>query len=322
MALFSSPPQSVCILRLSAIGDVCNAIAAAQAIKAQWPDTDITWIAGKAEAALLTPLLPDVTVIPFDKKAGVKGMQAVWKALDGKRFDALLHMQTAIRASLLSLGIKAKHKLGFDKVRVSDLQQYFTNVKVPSPQSLHVLDGFMAFTETLGLQPQTPTWTMPIREEDSQWAKAQLGDKPTLIVAPAASKAFKNWTAEGYAAVIEHAIHQGFNVILAGGPGQIEIDLGQAIENQISRPVKNLIGKTTLLQLLALEKEASLVLAPDSGPAHLANAVNTPVIGLYAHHNPARTGLIIGDTMWSVLTLKPLKRRQEKTLAKCLGAPA
>ncbi|MDD1782053.1 glycosyltransferase family 9 protein [Enterovibrio sp. ZSDZ35] len=290
MALFSTPPQSICVLRLSAIGDVCNAIAAVQAIKTQWPDTDITWIAGKAEAALLTPLLPTITVIPFDKKAGFKGMQAVWKALDGKHFDALLHMQTAIRASLLSLGIKAKFKLGFDKTRVSDLQQYFTNVKVPSPQSLHVLDGFMAFTETLGLKPQKPTWTLPIRDEDTAWAKAQLGDKPTLVVAPAASKAFKNWTAEGYAAVIEHTIDKGFDVILAGGPGQIEIDLGHAIENQISRQVKNLIGKTTLLQLLALEKEAALVLAPDSGPAHLANAVNTPVIGLYAHHNPARTG--------------------------------
>ncbi|AMG30455.1 lipopolysaccharide heptosyltransferase family protein [Grimontia hollisae] len=290
MALFTTPPQSLCILRLSAIGDVCNAMAAVQAIQSQWPDTRITWIAGKAEAALLTPLLPDVTVIAFDKKQGIKGMKAVWQSLKGQQFDALLHMQSAIRASVLSLGIKAKYRLGFDKVRASDLQSWFTNIKVPSPASPHVLDGFMAFTEMLGLAPQTPTWKISLAKEDIVWAKAQLRDKPTLIVAPAASKAFKNWTAEGYAAVIEHAMKKGFDVILAGGPGQIEIALGQAIENQLSQPVKNLIGKTTLLQLLALEKEASLVLAPDSGPAHLANAVNTPVIGLYAHHNPARTG--------------------------------
>ncbi|SFP32511.1 heptosyltransferase I [Enterovibrio norvegicus DSM 15893] len=290
MALFSAPPQSLCILRLSAIGDVCNAIAAVQAIRQQWPKTQLTWIAGKAEAALLTPLLPDVTVIAFDKKQGFKGMQAVWKALKGQRFDALLHMQSAIRASMLSVGIKAKYKLGFDKARASDLQQWFTNVKVPSPASPHVLDGFMAFTEALGLKPQVPTWTLPLSESDIAWAKGQLSTKPALVVAPAASKAFKNWTAEGYAGVIEHALDKGFNVILAGGPGKIEVELGQAIENRLTRPVTNLIGKTTLLQLLALEQEADLVLAPDSGPAHLANAVNTPVIGLYAHHNPARTG--------------------------------
>ena len=132
MALFSTPPKSLCILRLSAIGDVCNAIAAVQAIQKQWPKTEITWIAGKAEAALLTPLLPQVSVIAFDKKQGWKGMRAVWSALNGQRFDALLHMQSAIRASLLSVGIKAKHKLGFDNIRASDLQQWFTNVKVPS----------------------------------------------------------------------------------------------------------------------------------------------------------------------------------------------
>ncbi|USH02596.1 glycosyltransferase family 9 protein [Grimontia kaedaensis] len=290
MALFSTAPQSLCILRLSAIGDVCNAVAAVQAIQTQWPKTKITWIAGKAEAALLTPLLPNVTVIAFDKKQGFKGMKAVWQSLKGQKFDALLHMQSAIRASLLSIGIKAKYRLGFDKVRASDLQSFFTNIKVTSPQSPHVLDGFMAFTETLGLQPQTPTWSLPIANEDLTWAKDQLSGKPTLVVAPAASKAFKNWTAEGYAAVIAHALSKGFEVILAGGPGKIEVELGQAIERQLSQPVKNLIGKTTLLQLLALERHASLVLAPDSGPAHLANAVGTPVIGLYAHHNPARTG--------------------------------
>ncbi len=290
MTLFTSPPRSICILRLSAIGDVCNAIASVQTIQQQWPQTRITWIAGNAETAFLRPLLPNVKVIAFDKQLGFRGIQAVWKILNNQYFDALLHMQCAIRASLLSVGIKAKYKLGFDQIRAHDLQLWFTNVKVPSPTSLHVLDGFMAFTETLGLKQQTPTWTLPLADTDIMWAKAQLNEKPTLIVAPAASKTFKNWIVEGYAAVIEHAINKGFNIVLTGGSGKIEIELGDNIEAMLTHPVTNLIGKITLLQLISLEKEASLVLAPDSGPAHLANAVGTPVIGLYAHHNPERTG--------------------------------
>ncbi len=67
MALFSSPPASLCILRLSAIGDACNASAMVQAIQRQWPTTKITWVMGKAEAQLLGDL-PGVRVIPFDKK--------------------------------------------------------------------------------------------------------------------------------------------------------------------------------------------------------------------------------------------------------------
>lgn len=217
-------------------------------------------------------------------------MRDVWRVLNGRRFDALLHMQTAIRASALSLGIKARYRLGFDATRVSDLQQWFTNIKVPSPDSLHVLDGFMAFVETLGVNPAPANWTLTLPEQDMIWANSVIGESPTLIVAPAASKAFKNWTAEGYAAVIEHASQRGFNVILAGGPGKTEIELGKAIERLLNTDVSNLIGQTSLLQMMALEKKAALVIAPDSGPAHLANAVGTPVIGLYAHHNPARTG--------------------------------
>ena len=290
MSLFSTPPKSICILRLSAIGDVCNAIAAIQAIQQQWPQTAITWIAGKAEASLLAALLPSVTVITYDKQQGITGMRAIWQQLDQHRFDALLHMQTAIRASILSIGIKASYKLGFDKVRRSDMQQWFTNSWVPSPRSPHVLDGFMAFTETLGIKPQSPSWQIRLSLQDKSWAAMQLGDKPSLIVAPASSKAFKNWHIDGYAKVISHAQAKGFEVFLIGSPANNEVALGQAIEAKLSAPINNLIGKTTLLQSLALIAQAKLVLAPDSGPVHLANAVNTPVIGLYAHHNPARTG--------------------------------
>ncbi len=290
MALFTSAPNALCILRLSAIGDVCNAIAAVQAIEKQWPTTKITWIAGKAEAALLTPLLPNVQVISFDKKQGVKGMLTIWKTLKHIHFDALLHMQTAIRASLISLGIKATYRLGFDKERVSDLQQFFTNIKVPSPNSPHVLDGFMAFTHTLGIAPVAPSWEITLSDQDAEWAKATLGESPSVILAPAASKAFKNWTIDGYVGLVEHMHAQGFRVFLVGGPSPLEIEIGAQIETKANVPVDNLIGKTSLLQLIALEKFTQVVIAPDSGPAHLANAVNTPVMGLYAHHNPARTG--------------------------------
>lgn len=290
MPLFTQAPATICVLRLSAIGDVCNAIAAVQAIEKYWPTTQVTWIAGKAEAALLAPLLPNVRVIAFDKNQGFTGMRAIWRALSSTHFDALLHMQTALRASLLSLGIKARHRLGFAKDRSSDLQHLFINHYVPSPSSQHVLDGFMAFSHALGVPQAPPSWDLQLGESDLAWAKQQLCDKPTLLVAPASSKAFKNWHAQGYADVINHAQQQGFAVILAGGPSQMDVTLGEQIMQKLTLPAHNLIGKTTLLQMLALIKQVQLVLSPDSGPAHLANALGTPVIGLYAHHDPQRTG--------------------------------
>ncbi|WP_277207862.1 glycosyltransferase family 9 protein [Vibrio misgurnus] len=290
MALFQSAPHSLCILRLSAIGDVCNTIAAVQAIQRQWPQTRITWVTGKLEAELIK-ILPDIRVIIFDKKLGWRAYIQLWRQLKQQRFDALLHMQYALRASIATLGIKARYKLGFDAARSQDFQTWFTNVKVPSPNKMHVLDGLLAFVEHLGIRDTEPKWSLTCQSDDLAWAEAQFQTKQSrLVVVPGASKAYKNWTAQGYAEVIEHAQQQGWQVILAGSPAQIEQDLATKIEQVLTNPVLNLVGKSSLQQMLALLATADLVIAPDTGPAHMANAMNTPVIGLYAHHNPERTG--------------------------------
>jgi len=290
MPLFLRAPEALCLIRLSAIGDCVNAVAMVQAIQRQWPQTKITWIMGKAEASLLHDL-PGVEIIAFDKNAGFRAYTSIWKQLRHHRFDALLHMQSALRASLLTLGIKAGKTLGFDQQRAGDGQSLFTNHKVPSPQSPHVLDGFMAFAAELGVQDLTPQWHIPITEADNDWAKQNInGEKPTLLIAPSASKAYKNWTKEGYAALADHAVAQGFQVMLCGGPAAQEKQFAEEISALCQHKPVNLVGQTTLKRLLALIKHATLVLAPDTGPAHMATAVGTPVIGLYAHHNPARTG--------------------------------
>lgn len=290
MALFSSAPYSICVLRLSAIGDVCNAIAAVQAIQNQWPETKITWITGKQEAQLINEL-PNIQVIIFEKKQGLKAYQRLWSELKEQQFDALLHMQYAFRASIATLGIKAHYKLGFDAERSQDFQHLFTNIKVKSPSKPHVLDGLMAFVERLGVRELQPKWHLTYSEAERQWAKQQLSSaKRNLVVVPAASKAYKNWTSQGYAEVITHAQRLGWNVILAGSPAKIEQELAKSIEQKLSYPVLNIVGKSQLKEMLALLDLADLVIAPDTGPAHMANAMNTPVIGLYAHHNPQRTG--------------------------------
>ncbi|WP_394153142.1 glycosyltransferase family 9 protein [Vibrio maritimus] len=291
MSLFSQPPKSICILRLSALGDVCNTIAAVQAIQSYWPSVSVTWVTGGLEAKLIRDL-PGVDVVVFDKKAGWRGYTQLWKQLKDQQFDALLHMQYAFRASIATLGIKAKYKLGFDKARSQDLQHLFTNVKVPSPSKLHVLDGLMAFTQRLGVPATSPKWSLDYPAEARSWSEGIISQdsKRNLVIVPAASKGYKNWTAEGYAQVIQHAVELGWNIILGGSPAQIEIELGEQIERLCPNLVTNLIGQTDIMQMLALIDRADLVLAPDTGPTHMANAIATPVIGLYAHHNPLRTG--------------------------------
>ncbi|HIF9231016.1 glycosyltransferase family 9 protein [Photobacterium damselae subsp. damselae] len=288
MALFTTPPQSICILRLSAIGDVCHAIAVVQAIQQHWPETKITWIVGKTEAQLIH-VLPNINVVSFDKKAGWQGIKSVWHSLKNQKFDVLLDMQVAFRASVLSLGIKARYKIGFSKERAKEGQWLFTNKKLPQTKAPHVLDNFAEFAHYLGVPFTSPQWHIPLSEDNISFAKQYI-KQPTLIISPAASKDERNWIPERYATVADYAIEKGLNVILCGSPTQREQKLGQVIEQQCSYPIINLIGKTSLLQLTALLKYASVVIAPDSGPAHLATTQGTPVIGLYGHSNPTRTG--------------------------------
>lgn len=289
MALFSTPPQSLCILRLSAIGDVCHAIAVVQAIQAHWPSTKITWVTGKIEAQLIGDL-PGIEVVVFDKKAGWAGMKAVWAALKGQQFDALLHMQVALRASALSLGIKARYRVGFGKNRTKEGQWLFTNRHLPDTNSFHVLDNFADFARYLGVPFDQPHWNIPLSDEDTAFARQQINQHPTLIISPAASKDERNWLTERYAQLADYANEKGMQVILCGSPALREVTLGQAIEQLCQHPVKNLIGQTSLKQLTALLGQAAVVVAPDTGPAHLATTQGTPVIGLYAHSNPQRTG--------------------------------
>ncbi|GAB57665.1 glycosyltransferase family 9 protein [Rheinheimera nanhaiensis] len=288
--------NSICILRLSAIGDVCNAVSVVQGIQRQYPAAKITWVIGKVEAALLAGL-PGVRFVVFDKKQGKAAYRQLRQALKHDYFDVLLHMQVAFRANLASLCINAARKIGFDWHTAKELHALFMRDRIkPAPRS-HVLDGFRQFAKAIGVTVealgQTPSWQLPIAEADARWAQEQLaatGRHRIFIISPAASKAERNWLPERYAAVADYAAEQGFAVVLCGGPTELERNLSQAILAQAKHPITDLTGKTSLKQLLALLKHASLILAPDTGPAHMAVAVGTPVIGLYGHSNPDRTG--------------------------------
>ena len=281
-------PLSLCILRLSAIGDVCHTLAVVQAIQRQYPDAEITWIIGKTEAMLMQDL-PNVTLIPFDKKSSWKNIFTIWKQLSHKRFDFLLSMQTAFRASILSLGIKADKKIGFNKDRAREMQWLFTNQKVEQTTSPHVLDGQMMFAKAIGVTDLTPKWQLPISMETVEKAKQWLDPmRKNVVISPCSSKAEKDWLIERYAEIANWLIAQNINVILVGSPAKRELEMTAYIQ-QLAPNVQNLVGKTSLKELAALLKLADLVISPDTSSAHIASIQGTPVIGLYAIHNPRRT---------------------------------
>jgi len=289
----SSSKLSVCVLRLSAIGDVCNAVAAIQALQKTHPKAKITWIIGRIEHSLLEGM-PGIEFVVFDKRQGKQALAEFKQTMKGREFDVLLHMQVALRASLLSRHIKAKRRIGFDRVRSKELQRWFINERIRPRAQAHVLEGFFDFVIQLGVSTDaehSPTWNIPVRDTDQahidQWVTP---DTSALVIVPAASNQERNWIAERYAQVADHASQKGFQVFVCGGPTDAEKRLADTISSFCRMPVTNLVGHTSLKQLLCLLGRAQLVVCPDTGPAHMAVSQGTPVIGLYGHSNPARTG--------------------------------
>jgi heptosyltransferase I len=239
-------------------------------------------------------LVEGVELIIVDKRAGLSGLRNLREQLRGRQFDILLHMQLALRASVMARTVNAPIKVGFDRERAREMQWLFTNEQITPRTREHVLDSFFGFLATLGIRERVLRWDIPLPPDAQMYAEKLIPDsRPTLVISPCSSHALRNWPADRYAAVADYAFReQGMRIILAGGPTTLERETGVAIARLLSKetPVVNQIGKDTLPQLLALLRRARVLIAPDSGPVHMATMVGTPVIGLYAATNPARSG--------------------------------
>src|SRR5689334_24247480 len=303
-------PEKVCLLRLSAIGDCCHVVPLLRTLQDAWPRTRFSWVVGKLEAKLMS-LIPDVELITVDKAAGLSAyrhLRAEMRRRGG--FDLLLHLQLSIRASAAAACIPAPVKLGFDKPRARELQWLFTNARVAPRQREHVLDSFMGFADALGIAHKRLRWDLPLPSTALAYAEHLIPDsQPTLLISACSSHRLRNWSAERYAALADYAhARHGMRVILCGGPSAIEREMGDAIVRLARAPLQNQVAKDTLPQLLVLLARATVLVSPDSGPAHMATMVDTPVIGLYAATNPARSGPYL-SRLWCVNAYPEAARR-------------
>jgi heptosyltransferase I len=287
-----SKPESICVLRLSAIGDTCHALAVIRRIQDNWPDAGVTWIIGRTEATLMEDI-PDIDFVVFDKSLGLAAYRNVRDALRGRHFDVALCMHASLRANLLIGKIPATTRIGFDKARAKDFQWLFTDRRIPAAQGEHAMEAMMGFASAIGAAETPLRWEIPIPDADCEFAAQYVqAGRPLVVISPCSSQRarnFRNWRRDHFATVIEHLETQhGAQVLLTGGRSELESEYGAHLAAH-SKAV-NLVARSTLKQLAALIKAADLVICPDSGPAHMATALGTSVVGLYATSNPQRTG--------------------------------
>lgn len=317
-------PNSLCVLRLSALGDCINAFGLIGGLKRTYPQLKLTWVLDQRFASLfcdeqghdLVPMLR----VDFKNQ----GLSAAWQLKKRLKelqkedestycFDTLLNMQTSIKSSLCSLMIKAPHKYGYDDERSREGQKFFVNHQISSPDNPHVMAGFMAFAEACGLPIAEPYWDFKLDPYIIDKAKCLVNHEKVFALCPCSAKEAKNWTLDGYVEIAKYAQNKGMCVVLLGGNNHIEQSMCQAISEQCPNVV-NLCGKTNLRELAAMLSISKLALAPDSGSMHLASALGTPVVGLFAIHDDHRVGpwnfMDLNVSVYHKLASKELKGKE------------
>lgn len=291
-----APPREICIVMLSAIGDAVHVLPVANALKRHWPDTRITWIIQSVPHQLVRHHPAIDRFLIFRRRRGLdawEGFQELARQYPQKPYDLLLGLQVYFKAGILTGLAPARVKLGFDRERARDLNWLFTDERIPFHGQRHVQDQYLEFLEHLGVDPHPVRWGITLTSAERQ-AQARFLDemgRPVCAVVVGTSKRAKNWHAEGYARVLEvlESDH-GLRPVLVGGPSPVEREMArQVMAATRARTVVDTLGDDLRRLVWTLEGSA-LVISPDTGPLHIARALETPVVGLYGYTNPKRTG--------------------------------
>jgi len=306
--------MQVALVRLSAIGDCTLVLPVVRALLKQQPELELHWIISNAAYSLLkNSTHPRLHFITIEKPKSISDYRALKKQLSPIKFDAVLAMQASARANLIYPLIKSTRKIGFDKTRARDWQWLFTNEKIAFVDE-HLHDSFKRFAERLThstLEVTADDWLIQ-PSEDSQQSVLELNlPEQFVVINPAASKLERCWSIENYVHLIQQ-IKKQYNlpVVLTGGPADLDKDLAEQVEAQAD--VINCVGKTSLQQLAAILQKANICIAPDTGPAHIANSVGTPVIGLYA----VAPSKLSGPYLNKALTIDKFEQAAKQILGK------
>lgn len=279
----------ICVLRLSALGDVILAVPAVRALARAWPEARVTWIVSPPMVSVLKGLPENVQVEAIPKPRGLGDWLDLRRQWKDRRYDLLLAMQASLRTNLLYPLIHAPLKIGFDRPQARDGQGLFVNHRI-APGDRHLLDGFMAFAAAAGVTDLKVEWGLQLDAAAMAWVRQTAGDAPYLLLNPGASKPERNWPLERNIGFARAAMERhGLRVVLCGGPSENE--RAAAVQIAAAVPgVVDLAGQTDLPKLFALIAAARVLVSPDSGPVHIARAFEVPVIGLYASARPQKTG--------------------------------
>jgi ADP-heptose:LPS heptosyltransferase len=289
-------PRKVVLLRASRIGDFLCAAPALRALRHALPDTEICMIT--------LPMLKDLAerspyldrYIPFPGYPGLaeqffephKAVQ-FFQEMQAEQFDLAIQMQgSGVNSNPFMLMLGAQATAGF--IRPDDTPGLL-DAALPFPEAEHEIRRVLALTTFLGAPAQGKQLLFPLRSEDIAKAEMLLKDVPRPLIGlhPSARDLTRRWTPERFAAAGNLLQHRYGGTVLIVGDTEGQ-ELGARVEQKLEVPFLNLIGQTSLVVLGGIIKLLSVLLTNDTGPAHIAYALQTPTVVVFGGGSPQLNG--------------------------------
>lgn len=282
----------ICIVMLGAVGDVVHTLPVVAALKRQHPSCRITWILQPGPASLLRGH-PDIDeVIIFKRSAGLSGFTQLRDELRTREFDITLAMQSYLKAGLITLMTRSRVKLGYDRARARDMTWMFNTISLPHREERHHQDQFLEFLEALGVPAEPLEWRLGPWPDELPWRNEFVGrfDRPIAAIVVGASRPEREWIPERWAEVCGK-LYSDFGVapVIVGGKSPRERGTEAIILRDAGVPIVSTLG-VPFRQLVSILDASALVVSINTGPMHLAVALNMPTISLHGFGNPKRVG--------------------------------
>jgi heptosyltransferase I len=288
-------PREIAIVMLSALGDAVHVLPVVNALKRAWPQSRITWVIQPVPHQLVQGHENVDEFVLFRRRRGREAWRSyteLSRTLGNRRFDLLINLQVYLKAGLITSVMKADVKLGFDRKRARDMNWLFTTHRIPPRPTGHVQDQYFEFVQHLGIDPEPVEWRLNITESERAAQREFFGriERPVAGLVVGTSKLEKNWAPERYARLAEALdIDFGLQPVLLGGPSPAEQAAAERVMRETRAPVIDALADD-VRRLLWLLDGSALVISPDTGPLHIARALDRPVVGLYGYTNPKRYG--------------------------------
>lgn len=291
-ARLPSSPRRILIIKPSSLGDVVHTLPVLHLLRRQYPHAHISWLVAPYCAGLLQNH-PDLNeVILFDRRRfgtawynpkALGSLIHFHRDLHAHRFDLVIDVQGLFRSGWLSWQTGSPIRVGFANARELAWTFYTHRVPVENPE-IHAADRYMKLAAAVGCEIHPAEFHFPVSDADRAYVRESVGARPYAVLLPGANWPTKRWPAERFAELVGPLSDRfGLQCVIAGGGDAAEV------APRISSAL-NLTNRTTVPQLVALIELASLVVANDSGPMHIAAALNKPLVAVFGPTNPVRTG--------------------------------